>query len=111
MVEVEVVFLETHLHLLFMSTQKLASECRLCLLLRSFKMDGYDPIAIYIICDSSDVVFRVPIALVIALTLIIVRRKPKARGCQDRTHREMSLLVFGGKGCVLFSITSLRAGP
>jgi hypothetical protein len=41
-------------------------------------MDGFDPIAICIICDSSDVVFRVPIAFVIALTIIIVRRKPKA---------------------------------
>jgi hypothetical protein len=54
------------------------SECRLCLLLlRGVKMDGFDPIAICIICDSSDVVFRVPIAFMIALTIIIVRRKPK----------------------------------
>ena len=36
-------------------------------------MDGLDPIAICIMCDSSDVVFRVPSAFVIALTIIIVR--------------------------------------
>lgn len=54
------------------------SECRICLLLlRGVKMDGFDPIAICIICDSSDVVFRVPSAFVIALTIIIVRWKPK----------------------------------
>ncbi len=70
-----------------MSTQKLhlpanplnrptSVGCAL-LLLRGLKMDGFDPIAICIICDSSDVVFRVPIAFVIALAIIIVRRKPK----------------------------------
>jgi hypothetical protein len=57
---------------------KQPSECRLCLLLlRGVKMNGFDPIAICIICDSSDVVFRVPSAFVIALTIITVRRKPK----------------------------------
>lgn len=80
------------------------SECRLCLLLRGVKMDGFDPIAVCIICDSSDVVFRVPIAFVIALTIIIVRRKPKECGSLDSTHREMSFLVFGGKGFMLFQL-------
>jgi hypothetical protein len=40
-------------------------------------MDGFDPIAICIICDSSDMVFQVPSAFGIGLTIIVIRWKSK----------------------------------
>lgn len=86
-------------------------EYRLWLLFWGVEMNGFDPVAICIICDSSDVVFRIPSAFVVALTITIVRRKLKEWRRLGSTHREMSFLVFGGKDFVLFSAASLRAGP